>query len=126
MRTVKPLVPTQPVVDGLCQGRGRSRRAGGARWILARLRNRRFFSLAELNQAIALLLGELNDKPMAAPREGSRRSLFEAVERGALKRCRSTPTWSATGQSGQSSMSTIMFRSIGTSTPCPCAGAQTR
>jgi len=38
-----------------------------------------------LNQAIALLLGELNDKPMAAPREGSRRSLFEAVERGALK-----------------------------------------
>ena len=42
--------------------------------------------MAELNQAIALLLGELNDKPMAPPREGSRRSLFEAVERGALKR----------------------------------------
>jgi hypothetical protein len=42
--------------------------------------------LAELNQAIALLLVELNDKPMAPPREGSRRSLFEAVERAALKR----------------------------------------
>jgi transposase len=56
------------------------------RWLLAPLRHRQFFSLAELNQAIALLLGELNDKPMAPPREGSRRSLFEAVERGALKR----------------------------------------
>jgi hypothetical protein len=55
------------------------------RWLLAPLRHRQFFSLAELNQAIALLLGELNDKLMAPPREGSRRSLFEAVERGALK-----------------------------------------
>ena len=55
------------------------------RWLLAPLRHRQFFSLAELNLAIALLLAELNDKPMAAPREGSRRSLFEAVERGALK-----------------------------------------
>ena len=56
------------------------------RWLLAPLRHRQFFSLAELNQAIALLLGELNDKPMASPREGSRRSLFEAVERAVLKR----------------------------------------
>ena len=56
------------------------------RWLLAPLRHRQFFSLAELNQAIALLLRELNDKPMAPPREGSRRSLFEAVERAALKR----------------------------------------
>jgi hypothetical protein len=30
MRTVNPLVPTQPVVDGLRQGEGRSRRTGGA------------------------------------------------------------------------------------------------
>jgi len=55
------------------------------RWLLAPLRHRQFFSLAELNQAIALLLAELNGKPMAPPREGSRRSLFEAVERAALK-----------------------------------------
>jgi transposase len=61
------------------------------RWLLAPLRHRQFFSLAELNQAIALLLGELNDKPMAPPREGSRRSLFEAVERGALKRLPAEP-----------------------------------
>ena len=38
-----------------------------------------------MNQAIALLLGDLNDKPMAPPREGSRRELFETVERAALK-----------------------------------------
>jgi len=55
------------------------------RWLLAPLRHRQFFSLAELNQAIALLLVELNDKPMAPPREDSRRTLFEAVERAALK-----------------------------------------
>ena len=34
------------------------------RWILARLRNRRFFSLAELNQAVGELVGQLNDRPM--------------------------------------------------------------
>jgi transposase len=72
------------------------------RWFLAPLRHRQFFSLKlnELNLAIALLLGELNDKPMAPPREGSRRSLFEAVERGALKRLPIERTWSATGRSG--------------------------
>ncbi len=36
------------------------------RWILARLRNRRFFSLAELNEAIRALLIDLN-KPADAP-----------------------------------------------------------
>jgi transposase len=55
------------------------------RWLLAPLRHRQFFSLAELNQAIGPLLAELNDKPMAPPREGSRRALFEAVERTALR-----------------------------------------
>jgi hypothetical protein len=34
------------------------------RWILARLRNRRFFSLAALNEAIYALLLELNDRPL--------------------------------------------------------------
>lgn len=33
------------------------------RWILARLRHHRFFSLAELNRCIRSLLGELNQKP---------------------------------------------------------------
>ena len=54
-------------------------------WVLAPLRHHQFFSLAELNAKLAALVTELNDKPMAAPRTGSRRALFEAVERAALK-----------------------------------------
>jgi transposase len=34
------------------------------RWILARPRHRRFFSLADLNAAIAALLEDLNNRPM--------------------------------------------------------------
>jgi transposase len=53
------------------------------RWILARLRNQRFFSLAELNGAIRTLLDALNGRPMR--RLGvSRRQLFEELDRAAL------------------------------------------
>jgi hypothetical protein len=61
------------------------------RWLLAPLRNHQFFSLAELNEKLAKLGAQLNDKPMAGPRDGSRRSLFEAVERAALKALPSEP-----------------------------------
>jgi transposase len=54
------------------------------RWILARLRNRRFFSLAELNAAIRGLLEDLNNRPFQKL-EGSRRSWFELLERPALR-----------------------------------------
>ena len=54
------------------------------RWILARLRHRTFFSLAELNTAIRALLVELNDKPFKKL-PGSRRSQFEALDRPALR-----------------------------------------
>jgi transposase len=54
------------------------------RWILASLRHRRFFSLAEANKAIAELLHELNNKPFQKL-EGSRRSLYETLDRTALK-----------------------------------------
>lgn len=54
------------------------------RWILARLRNRSFFSLAELNAAIAGLLEDLNNRPMRHVGQ-SRRELFEAIEKSALK-----------------------------------------
>ncbi len=53
------------------------------RWILARLRNQRFFSLADLNRAIAALLADLNDRPMRHLGK-SRREMFEAIERDAL------------------------------------------
>jgi transposase len=54
------------------------------RWILARLRNRKFFELAELNQAIGELLDELNARPFQKL-EGSRQSAFEALDKPALK-----------------------------------------
>jgi transposase len=54
------------------------------RWILARLRHRRFFSLAELNEAMALLVTDLNARPMR--RLGvSRRDLFLELDHPALK-----------------------------------------
>jgi transposase len=52
------------------------------RWILARLRNRVFFSLAELNAAIWELLEALNSRPMKAVGK-SRRELFEELDRPA-------------------------------------------
>ena len=54
------------------------------RWILAVLRRRTFTSIEELNQAIAELLERLNERPFRK-REGCRRSLFEALDRPALK-----------------------------------------
>jgi len=54
------------------------------RWVLAKLRHRRFFSLGELNAAIGELIDELNARTMR--RIGSsRRALFEAIERRALQ-----------------------------------------
>lgn len=59
------------------------------RWILARLRNRRFSSLGELNEAIHRLLEIYNEKPFQK-RSGSRGSEFEEVDRPALKPLPST------------------------------------
>lgn len=53
------------------------------RWILARLRNRTFFSLGELNAAIAELLEELNARPFKKL-PGNRRELFETLDRPAM------------------------------------------
>jgi transposase len=54
------------------------------RWILARLRNRTFFSLVELNHAIRKLLEDLNNRPMEHL-EKSRRVLFEEIDQPALR-----------------------------------------
>jgi transposase len=54
------------------------------RWILACLRNRRFFSLEELNAAIWELLEKLNTRPFQKL-EGCRRSAFEKFDRPAMK-----------------------------------------
>lgn len=54
------------------------------RWIFARLRNRRFFSLDELRLAVRPLLDDLNDRPFKKL-PGSRRSTFEAIDKPALR-----------------------------------------
>jgi transposase len=54
------------------------------RWILARLRDRTFFSLGELNAAIAELLEALNTRAFKKL-DGCRRSRFVELERPALR-----------------------------------------
>lgn len=75
------------------------------RWILARLRNQRFFALAELNHAIRRLVGDLNARPMRRF-NASRAELFAEIDRPLLgplpdepyvfarwKRCRVSPDY---------------------------------
>ena len=54
------------------------------RWILAALRHRTFFSLGELNRAIAERLEWLNARAFRKL-PGSRRSAFESIDRAALR-----------------------------------------
>src|SRR3984885_4226974 len=54
------------------------------RWILARLRHQRFLSLEDLNGAIRSLLPLLNDR-LFQRLPGSRRSVFEALDRPAMR-----------------------------------------
>ncbi len=67
------------------------------RQILAALRDQRFFTLAELNQAIAGRLAQLNDQPFQKL-EGSRNRWFETVEKAQLLPLPARPfelaTWS--------------------------------
>jgi transposase len=53
------------------------------RWVLACLRNRVFFSLAELNTEIRRLVDKLNGRPMRVLKR-SRRELYEALDRPML------------------------------------------
>ena len=53
------------------------------RWILAALRNHRFFSLAELNQAIFEKLVVFNQRPLQKMKV-SRKHLFETIDKPAL------------------------------------------
>jgi transposase len=54
------------------------------RWILAALRHQKFFSLPELNEFVATLLERLNNRPFRK-REGTRASLYAAIDRPALQ-----------------------------------------
>lgn len=54
------------------------------RWIMARLRHQTFFTLASLNQAIRLLLDDLNQRPFKKL-PGTRLSQFEQLDKPALR-----------------------------------------
>ena len=54
------------------------------RWILARLRNRQFFNLRQLNETIAELLIKLNNRAFQKL-PGCRKQLFESLDKPALK-----------------------------------------
>lgn len=54
------------------------------RWIVAALRHHKFFSLEDLNSAIRELLQRLNHRPFRQ-REGSRATVFAALDKPALK-----------------------------------------
>ena len=54
------------------------------RWVLARLRNRRFFSLVELNRAIRELMIDLNTRPFKKL-PGCRREAFEKLDQPVLR-----------------------------------------
>ena len=60
------------------------------RWIMAALRNHAFFSIEEVNRAVAEKLRELNSR-WFQKMAGSRRSLYETIDRPALKPLPSTP-----------------------------------
>jgi transposase len=55
------------------------------RWLLGRLRHRRFYSLAELNAAIGELLRQLNEERPIRRLGVTRRKLLEEIDRPALK-----------------------------------------
>ena len=61
------------------------------RWVLAPLRNRTFFSLDELNAAMAEKLAELNSRPLSADATQTRTRLFEEHEKPKLKKLPSEP-----------------------------------
>jgi transposase len=60
------------------------------RWILARLRHHTFFTLASLNQVISELLVDLNNRAFKKL-PGSRLSLFEQLDKPALKPLPTSP-----------------------------------
>jgi site-specific recombinase XerC len=54
------------------------------RWVLAALRKRQFFSLADLNEAILELVQKLNQRPFRKL-AGSRAELYQSIDRPALQ-----------------------------------------
>jgi transposase len=87
------------------------------RWIMAKLRHQRFSSLAQLNRRIGGLLEAINEKPFKKL-QGSRRTLFETIDRPALTPLPPSPTSSGDGNRSPAT-STTTWRWTGTTTRSP-------
>lgn len=72
------------------RAKGEARVQVAERWLLAVLRHETFTSLSMANAALWSLLDRLNDRPFRK-RPGSRRSLFETLDRPALRPLPQTP-----------------------------------
>ncbi len=81
------------------------------RWILARLRHQRFFSLGALNKAIAALLQDLNQRPFKKL-PGCRANAFASLDQPALKPLPATR------------MQIARFKSARVNIDCPLVGKE--
>ena len=90
------------------------------RWILARLRNRTFFELDELNQAIWELLDELNVRPFQSSRATESRPSRPSTNPH-CGRCRRCATNSRSARRGGSTSTTMSSTTV-TTTACPMTG----
>jgi len=94
------------------------------RWILARLRNRQFFALADLNAAIRSLVDELNMRVIRGY-GASRADLFATLDRPRLQPLPPHPYEFArqvlNGVSGHASPQITTSRSTAPGIPCPSA-----
>ena len=86
------------------------------RWIVAALRHRKFFSLAELNQAIRELLAKLNQRPFR--KRPVPCQLYSELDRPALGPLPAERYELASGRQ-HASTSTTTSRSTSTTTACP-------
>ena len=90
------------------------------RWVLARLRNQRFFCLAELNAAIRTLTADLNDRTMRHLGTRAAELCSRRWSGPPCCRCRSRRMPMPSGSAGARDWTTTS-RCTGISTPCPTA-----
>ena len=97
------------------------------RWLLGRLRHRRFYSLAELNAAIRELLQQLNEQRPIRRLGVTRRVLLEELDRPHLKPLPAEPyDYANGGYGGSASITTSRSRRIFTASPTASPGARSR
>jgi hypothetical protein len=88
------------------------------RWLLGRLRQRTFTSLAEVDAALGLM-AQLNDKQGLRRLGVTRRQLLEQVDRPALEDCRENLTNTASGACVGSASTITSTSTRPTITPSP-------